>query len=351
MRFGLNFFPSFRPSDLSTADYFDQVLRLAEHGDALGYTSAKCVEHYFHDYGGHTPSPIVLLAAIAARTRHIRPITGAVIPAFNHPIKLAGELAMLDNLCRGRLDVGFGRAFIPREFDAFGVDMDDSRERFEEGLAVIERLWSEDLVTHHGRFFDFDEVHLSPRAVQQPHPPVWIAAVASPESFEAAGRRGHNLMIVPFAGSLERNGELLAIYRNAWEQAGREAGACKVQVSLHLCVAESHAEAMESFKRPIARYIEVFSEAMSSWDGRTSGNYAGYAQVVAAIRAQTAEKLIEGHTALVGTPSEVAAELAYLRGLLGEFEPSLQLNFGGMTDQLAFRSLELFATQVAPRFG
>jgi alkanesulfonate monooxygenase SsuD/methylene tetrahydromethanopterin reductase-like flavin-dependent oxidoreductase (luciferase family) len=229
--------------------------------------------------------------------------------------------------------------------------MDDSRERFEEGLAVIERLWSEDLVTHHGRFFDFDEVHLSPRAVQRPHPPVWIAAVASPESFEAAGRRGHNLMIVPFAGSLERNGELLAIYRNAWEQAGREAGACKVQVSLHLCVAESHAEAMESFKRPIARYIEVFSEAMSSWDGRTSGNYAGYAQVVAAIRAQTAEKLIEGHTALVGTPSEVAAELAYLRGLLGEFEPSLQLNFGGMTDQLAFRSLELFATQVAPRFG
>jgi alkanesulfonate monooxygenase SsuD/methylene tetrahydromethanopterin reductase-like flavin-dependent oxidoreductase (luciferase family) len=75
MRFGLNFFPSFRPRDLSTADYFDQVLRLAERGDALGYTSAKCVEHYFHDYGGHTPSPIVLLAAIAARTRHIRPIT------------------------------------------------------------------------------------------------------------------------------------------------------------------------------------------------------------------------------------------------------------------------------------
>src|SRR5437773_8995351 len=116
MRYGLNFFPSFRLSDMSTAEYFDQVLRLSERADELGYTSAKAVEHYFHDYGGHTPSPIVILAAIAARTRRLRPITGAVIPAFNHPIKVAGELAMLDNISQGRLDVGFGRAFIPEEF-------------------------------------------------------------------------------------------------------------------------------------------------------------------------------------------------------------------------------------------
>src|SRR5919202_1942926 len=142
MRYGLNFFPSFRLSDMSTAEYFDQVLRLAERADALGYTSAKAVEHYFHDYGGHTPSPIVLLAAIAVRTRRLRPITGAVIPAFNHPIKLAGELAMLDNISQGRLDVGFGRAFIPTEFEALGVPMDESRARFEEGLEVIRRLWT-----------------------------------------------------------------------------------------------------------------------------------------------------------------------------------------------------------------
>src|SRR6266545_6626608 len=100
MRYGLNFFPSFRLSDCSTADYFDQVLRLSGRGGELGYTSAKAVEHYFHSYGGHTPSPIVMLSAIAARTRRIRPITGAVIPAFNHPIKVAGELAMLDNISR-----------------------------------------------------------------------------------------------------------------------------------------------------------------------------------------------------------------------------------------------------------
>jgi alkanesulfonate monooxygenase SsuD/methylene tetrahydromethanopterin reductase-like flavin-dependent oxidoreductase (luciferase family) len=127
MKFGLNFFPSFRASDYSTAEYFAQCLSLAERADQLGFNSVKTVEHYFFDYGGHSPNPVVFLAAVAARTRRIRPITGAVIPAFNHPVKLAAELAVLDNLANGRLDVGFGRAFIPKEFEVFGVSMDESR--------------------------------------------------------------------------------------------------------------------------------------------------------------------------------------------------------------------------------
>ena len=104
MRFGLNFFPSFRLSDMSTAEYYQQVLTLCERADQLGYHSAKAVEHYFHDYGGHTPSPLVLLSAIAARTRRMRLITGAAIPAFNHPIKLAAEMAMVDNLSNAMIN-------------------------------------------------------------------------------------------------------------------------------------------------------------------------------------------------------------------------------------------------------
>jgi alkanesulfonate monooxygenase SsuD/methylene tetrahydromethanopterin reductase-like flavin-dependent oxidoreductase (luciferase family) len=348
VRYGLNFFPSFRLSDRSTAEYYDQVLRLAERGDALGYTSAKCVEHYFHDYGGHTPSPIVLLAAIAARTRQLRPITGAVIPSFSHPIKLAGELAMLDNLCQGRLDVGFGRAFIPDEFDAFGVDMDDSRARFEEASEVIVRLWTEDRVTHHGRFFDLENIHLTPRPVQQPHPPVWIAAIATESSFAAAGTRGQHVMLVPYAGDLAGTARLLKVYQDAWDAAGHPPGGGRVQVSIHVYLAETHAEALEGFKRPINRYIEVFSEAMNSWDGRMSGSYAGYANIVASIRSQTPQKMLDGHVALVGTPSEAVEELRYLRSYLGDFEPSMQISFGGMSDAEAFRTLELFATEVAP---
>src|SRR5206468_3092753 len=164
MKFGLNFFPSFRLSDYSTAEYFAQCLRLAERADELGYNSVKTVEHYFYEYGGHSPNPVVFLAAVAARTRRLRPITGAVIPAFNNPVKLAAELAMLDNLSNGRLDVGFGRAFIPKEFEVFGVSMEESRARFEEGVDIVTRLWTEDRVTYAGRFHTFSDVHLMPLA-------------------------------------------------------------------------------------------------------------------------------------------------------------------------------------------
>ncbi len=346
MKFGLNFFPSFRLSDMSTAEYFDQCIRLSERGEQLGFHSAKAVEHYFHSYGGHSPNPIVLLSAIASRTRRIRPITGAVIPAFNNPIKLAGELAMLDNISNGRLDVGFGRAFIPKEFDTFGLKMEESRARFDEGIEIIKRLWTDDRVTYEGRFHQLRDVHLMPRPVQKPHPPIWIAAVLSKESFAWAGKQGYHLMIVPFAGSLERTKELVAVYRQAWRAAGHAPGAEQVQASLHAYLAETRQEALAGFQRPIDRYIEVFSEAVSSWQGRQSPQYAGYQKAVEAITSQTATKLIEGHTAFVGTPDEVVEEIAYLRGMLGEFEPSLQINFGGMKDAEAFRTLELWGKHV-----
>ncbi len=349
MRFGLNFFPSFRLSDMSTAEYFDQSLRLCERADELGYHSVKTVEHYFHDYGGHTPNPIVFLSAVAARTRRIRPITGAVIPAFNNPVKLAGELAMLDNISNGRLDVGFGRAFIPKEFEVFGVNMDDSRARFDEGIEIITRLWTEERVSYEGKFHRFRNVRLMPRPVQKPHPPIWVAAVMSEESFVAAGRRGYHIMIVPFAGNIERTRELVRAYRDAWREAGHPPGAEQIQTSLHCYVAETHEEAVEGCKKPIARYIEVFSEAVQSWSGQHSEQYAGYQKLVEAITSLNAEKMIASRTALVGSPEEVVEQVQFTREVFGEHEPSMQINFGGITDKEAFRTLELFASRVMPK--
>src|SRR4051812_50048763 len=113
MKFGINFFPSFRREDSSTADYYDQCLRLAARADELGYNSIKTVEHSFYDYGGHSPNPGVFLSAIAARTKRVRLITGAGIPAFHHPAHLGGEVALLDNMSRGGPDGGVGGAFLP----------------------------------------------------------------------------------------------------------------------------------------------------------------------------------------------------------------------------------------------
>jgi len=350
MKFGLNFFPSFRASDYSTAEYFAQCLRLAERADRLGFNSVKTVEHYFFDYGGHSPNPVVFLSAVAARTQRIRPITGAVIPAFNHPVKLAAELAVLDNISNGRLDVGFGRAFIPKEFEVFGVSMDESRARFEEGIDIVTRLWTEERVSSDGRFHRFRDVHLKPRPVQKPHPPIWVASVASIESFIWAGRRGYNVMIVPYAGSIEKVRDMVRAYRQAWREAGHPPGREQVQSSLHCYVAETHDEAIAGAQPRVERYIEVFSEAVSSWATHQSGQYANYGKMVESIARTTIESMLRDRQALIGTPDEVIEQLRYHVDVFGEFEPSMQINFGGIGDKEAFRTLELFASRVMPTF-
>src|SRR6185312_8833859 len=135
MQFGVQFFPDVRPEEKSAEQYFQEALDLAEEADRLGYSHIRQVEHYFHPYGGYSPNPIVFLAAAAQRTRQAPLVTGAVLPAFNNPLKLAGEIGMLDALSGGRLDAGFARAFLPHEFRTFGVSLDDSRKRFAEGVA------------------------------------------------------------------------------------------------------------------------------------------------------------------------------------------------------------------------
>src|SRR5438094_1441008 len=144
MQFGMQFFPDVKPSEKSAAQYFDESLRLVDYCDRYGYAHVRIVEHYFHHWGGYSPNPVVFLTAAAMRSKKARLITGAVLPVFNHPLKLAGEIGMLDAISCGRLEVGFARAFLPHEFARFGVSVHESREHFEEGMEQVRRLLEEE---------------------------------------------------------------------------------------------------------------------------------------------------------------------------------------------------------------
>ena len=351
MRFGINFFPSFRPEDSTTAAYYDQCIRLAVRAEELGFHSVKTVEHSFFDYGGHSPNPIVFLAAMAARTSRIRIMTGAVIPAFHHPVHVAGEFAMLDNLSNGRVEAGFGRGFLPKEFEVYGADLDDSRSLFDEAVAVIRRLWTEQSIDHHGTHWSFDDVRLMPRVVQQPHPPVWVACTTSEESFVNAARNGFNIMVVPYAGPAGLLPGYVQTYRRVWAESGHEAGREQVQLSTFACLAESSAAAHAGFERLMTRYLQTFAEAVAGWKNTSSRQYPDYQRVVDGVSSLTPALTIEKKAAFVGTPSEVVDQLSDCIALYGEVEPSMQINFGGTTDAEAFHTLDLFAREVMPAFG
>ena len=152
MDFGIQFFPDVGPAEKIGKDYWQEALELVAICDELGYTHVRTVEHYFNPYGGYSPNPIVFLTAAAMRSKKTRLITGAVLSAFNHPLKLAGEIGMLDAISGGRLEVGFARAFLPHEFARFGVSVHESRARFEEGMEQVRRLLEEEDVTSEGKF-------------------------------------------------------------------------------------------------------------------------------------------------------------------------------------------------------
>ena len=181
MEFGMQFFPAVGPDQKSGQQFFDECLRLTELADVYGYSHIRTVEHYFHPYGGYSPNPVVFLSAASQRTKNARIVTGAVLPVFNNPLKLAGEIGMLDAISGGRAEIGFARAFLPHEYDRFGISLDESVARFDEGMEQIELLLTGENVSHDGQFHRFSNVTSLPRPSQKPRPNFWTAAFTTPD--------------------------------------------------------------------------------------------------------------------------------------------------------------------------
>jgi alkanesulfonate monooxygenase SsuD/methylene tetrahydromethanopterin reductase-like flavin-dependent oxidoreductase (luciferase family) len=349
MEFGLQFFPSVG-NEIAAESYFDTALDLCEVGEALGYTHARMVEHYFTSYGGFSPNPLLFLSAVAQRTKAMRLITGAVLPVFNHPLKLAGEIGMLDAISHGRAEIGFARAFLPHEFARFGISLDESRARFDEGLEMVRRLLEEEHVAMDGAFHRFPATTSLPRPTQKPRPPFWIAALATESSFVNAGRLGHSVMAIPILHAEMRR--LIQVYRDAWKEAGHP-GTGRVMIAFHMFCHEDPAGAVRIAREPLNNYLRAIAEAASDWTtGTTSKDYAGYGEMIAKLRSDNFESNVASGAAWVGTPAHVRAQIERYRDEVGAFESaSLQVNFNTISYADAKRSMELFAREVMPHIA
>ena len=173
--------------NLSADGYYD-VAEFARRAEALGYDRVTTGEHLMD---GNPPRPTLLsipaMAAAAGATRNLRVMTGIVIAPLYHPVLLAKQVTTLDVISGGRVDFGIGisgQRGTKVEFDAVGVSVRTRGRRTNEMLEVMKRLWTEEQVSHQGEFFNFDDVTLLPRPVQQPYPPIWVSGRS-----EAAMRR------------------------------------------------------------------------------------------------------------------------------------------------------------------
>lgn len=350
MEFGIQFFPDIGPRVKPADLYFKESLHLCGLCDALGYTHIRTVEHYFEDYGGYSPNPIVFLTAAAMRSAKARLITGAVLPVFNNPLKLAGEIGMLDAISGGRLEVGFARAFLPHEFKRFGISPDQSRARFAEGMEQVRMLLEGDNVSHRGEFHSFHDVTSLPRPTQRPRPPFWVAALATPDSFVNAGTAGHAVMAIPLGGGKMK--ELIDSYRASWRKAGHQ-GNGRVMLAFHMFCAETRAAAEAASRDPLNRYLHSLVAAASSWtEGLSSKDYPGYDKIIEALRRENFESQVAKGAAWVGSPAEIIEAIERYNEQIGGFEiASLQVNFNTIDQATAERSMRIFAERVIPHFA
>ena len=305
-------------------------------------------EHYFTPYGGYSPNPVVFLAAAAQRTKKARLMTGAVLPAFNNPLKLAGELAMLDGLSGGRLDAGFARAFLPHEFATFGISLDESRRRFNEGVAQVRLLLSGEAVSHDGEFHSFRNVTSYPRPTQKPHPPIWVAATSTPQTFEETGRAGFSIMTIPLEPKRMR--ELFGIYRDAWRSAGHP-GRGTIMSNFIMCCLPSRAEAYELAREPTNGHLRGLAKAAAGWQqGASTKDYPGYDRMLGAISKETFEDQVKKGIGLVGTPKDVIEMVRAYAGDVGGLESaSLHVVPSTMPVEAAERAMRHFAAECMPR--
>jgi alkanesulfonate monooxygenase SsuD/methylene tetrahydromethanopterin reductase-like flavin-dependent oxidoreductase (luciferase family) len=263
-------------------------------------------------------------------------------------LKLAGEIGMLDGISKGRLEVGFARAFLPHEFGRFGVALDESRARFQEGIEVVRELLEKQQVSHKGRFHSFPPTTSLPRPTQKPRPPFWIAALATEESFVYAGQQGHSIMAIPLLGAKMR--PLIQTYREAWRAAGH-AGWGRVMLAYHMFCAEDGDKARKLACGPVNHYLRSLVEAASGWmEGTTSSDYPGYGKMIAALERETFETVLDAGGAWVGTPDEIVEQARAYQEQVGGFEvASLQVNFATLPFADAERSLGLFGREALPR--
>ena len=349
MRFGVSFLPDADPSTKEACAYFSDALALSALADEAGLHFIKMTEHYLQPYGGYCPNPLSFLSAVAARTQHIRLLTGGFLPVFHHPLQIASEAAMLDAISGGRAEIGFARAYLPYEFAAFGVPLDGSRERFVETVNAVIRLWRETEVTLETKFFAFNNAHALPRCTQSPHPPVWVAAAGSPQSATWIGQQGFKLLVNSGFRGNDFLREFITTYREAFAEAhGNGDLFPEVAISLPLLIREEGKPA-EALADPFLRhYLDVWMHAAKAWDTARSTDYPGYTYMSYVVRNDSPRAMRERRAAIVGSPGRVIEQIQQLRSELGVDTILWQIDFGAMPGEEARRTLTLFIEKVFP---
>jgi alkanesulfonate monooxygenase SsuD/methylene tetrahydromethanopterin reductase-like flavin-dependent oxidoreductase (luciferase family) len=324
---------------------YDECLAEIELTEELGFDEVWLAEHHFSPYG-LLPSPNLVLAHLAARTRRVR--LGNMINTlpFYQPLRLAEEFAMLDHLTHGRLNIGIGSG-VAREYGRYGVPLEEAKPRFYETAEILLKALREERFDHAGPFFRYTDIPLRPRPLQQPHPPLYVAATSEDTVRWAAA---HGMGIAQMWNPLADTQRGVQLYRHLLAGNGAAGGRGSVRLFRAVYVAETTEQAFAEAEPAYYRFFQYFSGDTAYPTPSPEGWRHHTSKALRRIGALDFAALDAGDFTLFGDPARVRAKLARLHELLGLDGFVGIFAFGHLPHDRVVRSLQLFAREVLPAF-
>jgi alkanesulfonate monooxygenase SsuD/methylene tetrahydromethanopterin reductase-like flavin-dependent oxidoreductase (luciferase family) len=327
----------------SLVDIYERRLRMVEYADRAGYYCYMVAEHHGTPLG-MAPSPSLLLASAAQRTRRIRlgPLV-YVLPLYN-PMRLAQEVCMLDQLSRGRLELGIGRGSSPNELVNLGVDPAETREMYREALEILLLALTTGRVTYEGQYNRLTDVRLEVEPYQRPYPPLWYPT-SNPDTIPWVAENGYQLLLSFNTPTLEENRRRISLYREALPRAAANPARVNAHVRQpyygivrKVYVAETDGEARRVAREALDVFRHNFAFLLSA-DRPTH-----YQED----RLSDLEQAMENGVLFVGSPTTVRERLLqFMEGCGGNYFGGV-FAWGSLTDDQVMRSLDLFTRDVLP---
>jgi alkanesulfonate monooxygenase SsuD/methylene tetrahydromethanopterin reductase-like flavin-dependent oxidoreductase (luciferase family) len=330
-------------NQLTLPDLYEQRLQCLEYADEAGFYCYHLAEHQATPLG-MAPSPSVFLSAASQRTTRIRlgPLV-YLLPLYN-PLRLVQEICMLDNLSRGRLEVGVGRGVSPYELAFYNITPPQARAMFREALDILTAGFTTGEVSYAGEYYSFKSVHLHLEPFQRPYPPLWYPT-DNTNSITWLAQEGLNT--ITHYPPMTTIRQLFDLYKQVWQEhhinpkrLNAHVADPKYGIVRHVYVAETDTQALQEAKAGFADFIYNFNYLRV-----VNGDTTGRAAYLADFEARLAEGL---H--IVGSPDTVKTQVQEHIRITGSNYFVGSFLFGTLTTEQTRRSLRLFAEEVMPAF-
>jgi alkanesulfonate monooxygenase SsuD/methylene tetrahydromethanopterin reductase-like flavin-dependent oxidoreductase (luciferase family) len=333
----------------SQREAFEEAFAQIDAAERWGLDVMWLAELHFDPQRSLLSAPLSIASAVAARTNRIKIGIAVQVLPLCHPLRIAEEGATVDQISGGRLIFGVGRSGLPRTYEDYGISYAESRDRFAEVLDIVEQAWSRPAVSYEGKYYSFRNITVAPKPLQQPLPPIRIAA-ASPDTYPQVGERGLPIFINARYGSFSEFVPEIKRYREAYMAAGHP-GRGQVFLRVPTYVAETEAQARSEAEESLMHfYREQAGRLRDSLSRAGTRAIEGRAERLKRIENLTYDEALTGQV-LIGTPDIVTERLRMLQEEIGIDGILAELNCGGLIPhERVMSALRLLCEEVMPRF-